>query len=405
MESSSQDESQQDKLKRNLIHQFERNELHQVTVRFMEILVQNSPHLKKNTEDIVDYLVNIERNDDELLSAITSFLKIADEFAQAKVNIELAKDLFAYLLQTLVNEPEVSTGGVNWVSVNYIPTVKLIYAAEKGIAVVPDYDDREYKAGKRNARFEYIGDFQSRDALWTVESVCEKIAEKLLEALRETRRSPKGALRTLSAKLIHSDYDAAKSPLHGIFIEAGYLEKHPFNNPHVVQHFMEKTSGRLPIYIYKVEQPLNGFKNLKIDEDDLMFFLEGDYKLLNRNSISETEEVEEKIDLLPNIGKVENLYLNQNNYITLSKNAIEELQLKVPQLKQEIEIGQADISKKDYGEITRAVRILEEAMENQGKIEKDKIGEILRVRELYKDELSLPASIMSILSFILTHLS
>lgn len=401
MASSSHRESQQIRLKRNLIEQFARGELRQISDRFMDGFVLDNPLVEKNAECIVDYLVDTQRNEDELLGEITRFLQIADEFSQNQINIELARDLFAYLLQTLVNASEVNARGMKQVSVSYIPTVKLIYAAEKGIAIVPDYDDLEYKAGKRNARFENIGDFQSRDAQWTVESVCEEIAEKLLGVLRETHRGNQGPLHTLSAKVIHAQHDSTKSPLHGIYIEAEYLKEHPFNNPQVVQYFMKMTKGRLPIYIYRVDQSVNGLQNLKIDEEDLMFFLKGDYKLLNRSLINESKEAEKKTDLPLNyIEKVENLHLYQNSYISLGQNAVDQLQQQIPQLNHEIEQA-ANITEHDRNEVIRAVRIVEQAMQNQGNIDKGQLKEANRIFELYRDTFGFAGSIASILLFFL----
>lgn len=400
MESPSQDESQKVKLKRNLIKQFARDELNLLTDKFLDIFSQDNPFLEKNIEKIVEYLVDTQRNEKELLRAIAVFLQIAGEFSYNQIEIELAKDLFAYLLQTLVNESKTNTGGMNHVSVNYIPTVKLIYAAEKGIAVVPDYENLEYKAGKRNARFENIGDFQSRNAKWTVDSVCEEIAEKILCIMRETHRSPNGPLHTLKGKLILTEIDPSKSPLHGIFIEAEYLNKHPFNTPQVLQHFMKMTDGRLPVYIYRIDETINGHRSLKVDEEDLRGFLSADFELLQKDLERESEPTESTRNApssMNQFGYVGNLYLSQNNLITLSQDVIEQLQRQIPQLKQQV--NQANISEQDRDRIIQATRVVEQAMQNRGNIDKDQLGDVLRTFELYSDVIGFAGGMASILSF------
>lgn len=402
MESPSQDESQKVKLKRNLTQQFARDELNLLTDKFLDRLVQDNPFLEKNIERIAEYLVDTRRNEQELLRAIAAFLQIAGEFSKQQIEIEFAKDLFAYLLQTLVNESETNTGGMNHVSVNYIPTVKLIYAAEKGIAVVPDYENLEYKAGKRNARFENIGDFHSRNAKWTVDSVCEEIAEKILGIMRETHRSPKGPLHTLKGKLIHTEIDPSKSPLHGIFIEAEYLSKHPFNNPQVLQHFMKMTDGRLPVYVYRVDEMINGHRNLKIDEEDLRGFLSADFELLQkdleRKSVS-NESTRDVLQSLNRFDKVEHhYYINQGNFITLNKNIVEQLHQKIPELKQEI--GQANITEQERNELASAIQTVEQVVKNDGNIEKDQLSDAGRIFELYKDTFGFAASIFTIIQFL-----
>ncbi|SFL01716.1 hypothetical protein SAMN05216302_102643 [Nitrosomonas aestuarii] len=401
MESPSQDESQKVKLKRNLIKQFARDELNLLTDKFLDRFSQDNPFLEKNIEKIIEYLVDTQRNEKELLRAIAVFLQIAGEFSYNQIEIELAKDLFAYLLQTLVNESKTNTGGMNHVSVNYIPTVKLIYAAEKGIAVVPDYENLEYKAGKRNARFENIGDFQSRNAKWTVDSVCEEIAEKILSIMRETHRSPKGPLHTLKGKLIHTEIDPSKSPLHGIFIESEYLSKHPFNTPQVLQHFMKMTDGRLPVYVYRVDEVINGHRNLKIDEEDLRGFLSIDYELLKKSlEVKSTNFTTDSVQSVNIFGNIEKIDINQN-FVSLNQDGIEQLQHQISQLSQQIELA-TNLTKQDRDKITHAVQIVEHAMQNPGKIDKKQLSDAGRIFELYVETFSFAASIFTIIQFLLT---
>ncbi len=396
------------KLKDNLCEQLQRNDLKPVVDSFIKKLELPGSDLEENYQNFAEYLINEQRTDEERLETIIHFLQTVDQYSRSQVSIELFYDLFAFLLQTLVHECEADDDGIRRLSVNYKSTIKLIYAKEKGVALIPDYKEEnlEFNNGKRNARLENIGDFEPTSGKLTVEAVCEEMAEKILLTMQDQHRSPQGPLHTLRGKIVLAKVDPEKSPLHGIYMDEEALSKHSFNNPEVVKHFIEMTKGRLPIYIYRVKNSSNNKQSLYVDEEDLRGIFSGDYEIMkidNVNKYVSEEKSSENLENNPNHTD-NSIHFHVGGDVTGSitleqKNNIQQLQQQMKHLMRNTQ-NASDLSEQQKIEIMNTINVIEQEIQKEHGLDVEKLEGAKEKLRGFLDIVSITGAIASIIGLM-----
>jgi len=287
-------------LKAKLTKQLQHADLVPIVDAFIHRLVEDNPGLKETPECIAEFLVTGQSKGGVRGSAVLHFLSVAvDRQIRNQNNLKPERDLFAYLLQTLVRRCEIDVSGLTSLSVRYEQTAELINTTRNSEPLVPDFDERhaEFKNGKRKSISEGAGDYKPVEWASDPTIVCQKIAEVLLKQyFDDVTKNPEDALETLTGRVYASQFKSNQSQLRGIYIDESELSHHPFNVPEVVEYFVKMTENSLPILIYGAKDSLAANDCLHLEEGKVRgLIVEGNEIVKsNKENIQEKQSTTEK---------------------------------------------------------------------------------------------------------------
>ena len=256
MDSSSQLQEWQEKLRDKLIAQFGQKELQKVTERFFDALAQDNPDLRdnRNANYITSYLV---AGQGDRHKQIAQFLTAVQESytvsRKTEPDIESSiETLLSYLLQILVRKNcEVNDMGLTYIPVNKRQTVELISATRTSVSHLPVFSDgrKEHKNGQRNSFFQNVGHFLPETGEFDEANICNNIAKDLLICLGAEAGSNENPVSLLTDYLSAYVDAPENAPLQALFIEDD-LRHNPLHLRSVADKFRQQLDQLLWIYVY-----------------------------------------------------------------------------------------------------------------------------------------------------------
>ena len=417
---------------KKLAKELSRVEIQEIVQNFIDALVEHNPDLVGiNSKQIAEYLVNGQPEGDKRRTAILFFLAAAETLS------DQTSDLFGYLLHTLVKGDD--KNGFISLPVNERQTVQLINAAQKGISLIPDYDEKhqEYKNGARNSRFEDVSDFVPENGLGDPVAICQKLAFDLLVAIGDQKSiNPNGQprnwseiweeilngkldpLKILSGRIVSNPINPLDSPLQYILIHKEKLPDHPLSVPETLEIFIEATKKRLPIYAYGANKQSSAEDCLHVPEVDIYGILLGkivdNYHKNNSRKLTSTEDQkmkpkEEPASVVNNIfnqpvihggvaGRDQGIHSSYNSH-QISPQVIHQLQQLTAEMLQKAD-QQNEISKAQFAELSKIVDQIQTELQKKQSADSGILSKAKTTLEAFKNIASIAGSINAIIALL-----